>query len=147
MTHVTTSPGFALFACHPPCSITTFPACLYCKNYTFTPLYLCVCLQNIFCVNVLKYFTLCVFRVQNIVQSVKTSRTVSFVRIIVPAVGRGISRLCGSTKTLHDTVCHATTARCREWIHTHHKHKHTLHTHNENDFTPSACVFQLHCGG
>lgn len=75
------------------------------------------------------YVSLCILRVQNIVQSVETSRTESFVWIIVPAVWRRTSKLCGSTATLQDTVCPATpTVHCREWTHVTHTSTLTTHT-------------------
>lgn len=88
-----------------------------------------MCWKN-HCVNVLEYLSLCVFRVQNIVQSVETFRTASSVWISVPVVWRRISKLCGSTTMLQDTVCYAAaTAHCREW--TSHTHKHTPTMHRQ----------------
>lgn len=126
-----------------PCSVTAFLSFVYCENPQTQKVH-SVC-KKLY-INVVEYFSLCVFRVQNIVPSVETFRTASSAWIIVPAVWRRISKLCGSTAMLQDTACHATpTARCREWKSN--ASTQWQYTHNENHFTPSVFLFQMHCDG
>lgn len=90
--------------------------------------------------------SVCVFRVQNTVLSVETSRTATSAWITVPAVWRKISRRCGSTVTPRDIVFRATpTARCREWIS--HTNTTVQCTHIVDALTLSVYLFQLYCDG
>lgn len=61
--------------------------------------------------------------------------------LTAPVVRRKTTRLCGSTATIRDTVCHATpTAHCREWA----SH---ARTHQPAWLMTQNVSFQLHCDG